>query len=52
MKSQYECPHNDGVLCAKNRLCQRCGWNPIVAEARKERREQHEQVLQSPVQQA
>ena len=31
------CQYNDGVACeAKNRVCKKCGWNPIVAEMRKQ----------------
>ena len=32
------CVHNEGVACRlKNKICHRCGWNPRVAEKRKER---------------
>lgn len=37
MKSQYECPYNEGVLCSKNRICRKCGWNPEVDKARKKK---------------
>ncbi len=30
------CKYNDGVLCA-NHKCDRCGWNPVVEKARKEK---------------
>ena len=30
-----ECPYNDGVECSQRIGCDRCGWNPEVAEARK-----------------
>ena len=32
----YDCPYNPGCHCAKMD-CYRCGWNPKVEEARKEK---------------
>lgn len=30
-----ECPHNEGVWCARCRNdCDKCGWNPEVVKAR------------------
>lgn len=31
------CPHNEGVMCAHTADCENCGWNPEVAERRKEK---------------
>ena len=32
------CPHNEGVPCSIiGRHCEKCGWNPEVAEARIEK---------------
>ena len=33
------CPHNEGVACDTytQQSCHRCGWNPNVAKARKEK---------------
>lgn len=32
------CPHNEGVPCSIiGRHCEKCGWNPEVAEARLEK---------------
>lgn len=28
------CPHNSGVDCLHEDECERCGWNPVVAERR------------------
>lgn len=33
---KWQCPYNAEVSC-KTRKCQKCGWNPEVAEARRER---------------
>ena len=33
---EAECKYNDGVLCAR-RKCEKCGWNPEVEKARKEK---------------
>lgn len=30
------CPHNEGVLC-ESMKCVKCGWNPKVEKARRER---------------
>ena len=40
-KKKYDliphCKYNDGVSCeAKGRKCTTCGWNPVVAEMRKQ----------------
>ena len=37
MKTQYACQYNENVLCSRDRRCARCGWNPEVAQARKEK---------------
>lgn len=31
------CPNNEGVACLKPNTCAGCGWNPKVAQARKDR---------------
>lgn len=32
------CPHNEGVVCwPSERICETCGWDPNVAEARLEK---------------
>lgn len=34
---KVECPHNEGCHCNPNkRDCEKCGWNPVVAEKRKQ----------------
>lgn len=30
------CPHNEWVFCFHTADCEKCGWNPDVAEARTE----------------
>jgi hypothetical protein len=37
IKGMNPCPHNGGVACTDKRNCDKCGWNPIVAEERTER---------------
>lgn len=31
-----QCPHNEEVLCQHTADCEKCGWNPDVAERRLE----------------
>lgn len=35
LEANFLCPYNDGVECSQRIGCDRCGWNPEVAEARK-----------------
>ena len=30
-----QCPNNEGVACLYPNRCEKCGWNPVVAEARR-----------------
>lgn len=32
-KALYDCPYNEGCACERMK-CNKCGWNPEVAEAR------------------
>lgn len=32
----WKCPYNNGVHC-RNRVCDRCGWNPEVRNERNEK---------------
>lgn len=32
----WRCDHNEHVIC-RDRKCEKCGWNPVVAEARLEK---------------
>lgn len=48
VKNQNPCPYNGGVVCVVQLFCDRCGWNPKVAEERtnqilQDRREPGEQ---------
>lgn len=36
-KNTATCPFNEGVVCTVQLFCDRCGWNPKVAEERTER---------------
>ena len=35
VKSPHPCPFNGAVVCGDQEKCASCGWNPVVAEARK-----------------
>lgn len=35
IKNPHPCPNNGAVVCDNNENCSSCGWNPVVAEARK-----------------
>lgn len=35
-KKFVQCPYNEGCRCKpKDKECDKCGWNPVVAEKRK-----------------
>ncbi len=34
---RFSCVHNIGVECYKKNKCDKCGWNPQIAEKRKEK---------------
>ena len=42
-----DCPHADGVICDQQVRCSVCGWNPQVAEFRRNKRMQPKQDKKS-----
>jgi len=36
-KKTYVCIHNWGVDCKGTSRCEKCGWNPVVEQTRKEK---------------
>lgn len=37
-KPKKQCPHNEGVECDKDDVCECCGWNPAGRTQKRERK--------------